>query len=97
LLIDRSLERGERPDIVLIDAGYGNNTTFLKELEKRKLKYLGGVAKNRKVIIKEETGIEREIRLDELAKSLPSGELEERNFSNNCLFVSFSSADTKNL
>jgi hypothetical protein len=36
---------------VLIDAGYGNNITFLLELEKRKLKYLGGLAKNRKVII----------------------------------------------
>jgi SRSO17 transposase len=34
--------------IMLIDAGYGNNTTFLLELEKRKLKYLGGLAKNRK-------------------------------------------------
>jgi SRSO17 transposase len=40
-LIDRSLDRGYRPGIVLIDAGYGNNTTFLLELEKRKLKYKG--------------------------------------------------------
>jgi SRSO17 transposase len=63
LLIDRSLERGERPGLVLIDAGYGNNVPFLKELEKRKLKYLGGIAKNRKVIIKKETGIEEEIRI----------------------------------
>ncbi|NEO79692.1 MAG: transposase [Moorea sp. SIO4G3] len=45
-LIDRSLARGYRPGIVLIDAGYGNNTTFLKKLEERELKYLGGVAKN---------------------------------------------------
>ncbi len=34
-LIDRSLARGYRPGIVLIDAGYGNNTTFLKKLEER--------------------------------------------------------------
>jgi len=34
-LIDRSLERKYRPGIVLIDAGYGNNTTFLLELEKK--------------------------------------------------------------
>ncbi|NEQ86185.1 MAG: transposase [Moorea sp. SIO2I5] len=27
-LIDRSLARGYRPGIVLIDAGYGNNTTL---------------------------------------------------------------------
>lgn len=77
-LIDRSLERGYRPGIVLIDAGYGNNTSFLSELEKRKLNYLGGLAKNRKVkVIKEsERGEEigEETRLDELAKSLSSEE-----------------------
>lgn len=69
-LIDKSLVRGYQPEMVLIDAGYGNNTSFLKELEKRRLKYLGGLAKNRKVIIEKELGIEQEIRLDELAKSL---------------------------
>jgi SRSO17 transposase len=63
-LIDRSLERGYRPGIVLIDAGYGNNTTFLLELEKRRLKYLGGLAKNRKVIIETEANKLQEIRLD---------------------------------
>jgi hypothetical protein len=51
----------------------GNNTTFLLELEKRKLKYIGGVAKNRKVITAPEGGSFEEIRLDNLAKSLPSG------------------------
>jgi hypothetical protein len=71
-LIDRSKERGYRPGIVLIDAGYGNNTTFLLELEKRKLKYIGGIAKNRKVIIAAVGGDFEEIRLDNLAKSLPS-------------------------
>lgn len=70
-LIDRSLERGERPGIVLIDAGYGNNTTFLIELEKRRLKYLGGLAKNRKVIIETSANNREEIRLDTLAESLP--------------------------
>jgi len=71
-LIDRSLERGYRPGIVLIDSGYGNNTTFLLELEKRKLKYIGGIAKNRKVIIAPEGRAIEEIRLDNLAKSLSS-------------------------
>jgi SRSO17 transposase len=71
-LIDRSLKRGYRPGIVLIDAGYGNNITFLLELEKRKLKYLGGLAKNRKVIIETEANQREEIRLDKLAESLPS-------------------------
>ena len=46
-------------------------------MEERELKYLGGVAKNRKVIIKTESDIEVEIRLDELAKSLSSYEFEE--------------------
>jgi hypothetical protein len=69
-LIDRSLNRGYRPGIVLIDAGYGNNTTFLLELEKRKLKYLGGLVKNRKVIIEIGTSQREEIRLDKLAESL---------------------------
>ena len=71
-LIDRSLERGYRPGIVLIDAGYGNNLTFLLELEKRKLKYLGGLAKNRKVRIETSENKREEIRLDKLAESLPS-------------------------
>jgi hypothetical protein len=56
---------------VLIDAGYGNNTTFLLELEKRRLKYLGGLAKNRKVITQIQPNKPEEIRLDKLATSLP--------------------------
>ena len=48
----------------------GNNTTFLLELEKRKLKYLGGLAKNRKVITQIESNKLQEIRLDKLTQSL---------------------------
>ena len=70
-LIDRSLSRGLSPGIVLIDGGYGNNTTFLKKLEEKELKYLGKIAKNRKVIVKLKSLDEREIRIDELVKSLP--------------------------
>lgn len=76
-LIDRSLSRGYRPGIVLIDAGYGNNSLFIKKLEERQLKYLGGVAKNRKVRRETETEIEGEMRLDELAKSLSVKDFEE--------------------
>jgi len=36
-LIDKCLERAEQPGVVLIDAGYGNNSRFLNELEARKL------------------------------------------------------------
>jgi len=69
-LVDRTLARRERPGIVLIDAGYGNNTTFLKELENRQLKYLGGIAKNRKVKIEKQDKSLVEIRVDKWAESL---------------------------
>lgn len=49
---------------MIVDAGYGNNTSFLLELEKRKLKYLGGVAKNRKVTISEQENNQQTMRLD---------------------------------
>jgi SRSO17 transposase len=70
-LIDRNIERKYQPGIVIIDAGYGNNTSFLLELERRQLKYLGGVAKNRKVTVTQKDNIQQTIRLDELAQSLP--------------------------
>ncbi len=70
-LIDRTLERKYQPGIVIVDAGYGNNTSFLLELEKRELKYLGGVAKNRKLTITQKDEIQQTIRLDKLAQSLP--------------------------
>lgn len=73
--MDSSLSRCPRPGIVLIDGGYGNNSSFLKQLEIRKLKYLGGVAKNRKVTRKNESGIDVEMRLDAIAKGLTCQEL----------------------
>ena len=71
-LIDKSLNRGYRPGIVLIDSGYANNTNFLKNLEKRKLNYLGGLAKNRKVKVINSQELTEKIRLDTLAQSLPA-------------------------
>ncbi len=70
-LIDKSLNRGYRPGIILIDAGYGNNTTFLKELENRQLKYIGGLAKNRKVKVINHLDNKEEIRLDTVGQLLP--------------------------
>jgi hypothetical protein len=71
-LVDKCLSRGEKPGVVLVDAGYGNNTTFLKELELKKLKYIAGLAKNRKVVCQLQSGKEKvNTRLDDLAKSLP--------------------------
>ena len=70
-LIDRSLAKDYRPGIVLIDSGYGNNTSFLIELEQILLKYLGGLAKNRKVKVINSKKFEEEIRLDNLTQALP--------------------------
>ena len=71
-LIVLSLERGYRPGIVLIDSGYANNTNFLKNLEKRKLSYLVGLAKNRKAKVANSPELTEEIRLDILAELLPA-------------------------
>ncbi len=76
-LINRSLERGYRPGIVLIDSAYGNNTSFLCELEKKKLKYIGGIAKNRNILVKTKSKNLEEIRLDEYAKWISSEEFKE--------------------
>ena len=70
-LIDKAIERKSKPGIVLIDSGYGNNSSFLIELEKRKLKYLAGLAKNRLVKVVNSEKFGEETRLDNLAKALP--------------------------
>ncbi len=82
-LIDRSLARGYQPKIILVDAGYGNNTSFLRELEERKQKYLGGIAKNRKLTIKNVEGVEEKIRIDELAKRLSKKDFKQVNLDLN--------------
>ena len=70
-LVEKSLELGLRPGVVLVDAGYGNNSKFLKQLESKKLKYVAGLAKNCKVIYQFKSNeIKVETRLDELAKRL---------------------------
>lgn len=70
-LIDKAIERKSKPGIVLIDSGYGNNSSFLIELEKRKLKDLAGLAKNRLVKVVNSEKFGEETRLDNLAKALP--------------------------
>ena len=54
----------------MIDGGYGNNSNFLNQLEEKELKYIGGIAKNRKVKPIKEGKIEEEKRIDEVAKLL---------------------------
>ncbi|NES06896.1 MAG: hypothetical protein F6K22_31245 [Okeania sp. SIO2F4] len=41
------------------------DTTFLKKLEERELKYLGSIAKNRKIVVKQKSNQEIETRIDE--------------------------------
>ena len=69
-LVDLTLSRRFKPGIVIVAAGSGNNTSFFLELEKRQLKYLGGLAKNRKLTVNQDN-IQPKIRLDELAQFLP--------------------------
>jgi SRSO17 transposase len=76
-LIDKSLKRGYRPGIVLIDSSYGNNASFLKKLEQRKLKYLGGIAKNRNIFIRKASGKSEAIRIDDYAQGRSSSEFQE--------------------
>lgn len=76
-LIDKSLHRGYRPGIVLIDSAYGNNTSFLKELENKKLKYIGGIAKNRNILVKSSSKKLEKIRVDEYVQWLSSEEFKE--------------------
>ncbi len=76
-LINRSLDQGYRPGIVLIDSSYGNNTSFLQELENKKLKYIGGIAKNRNILVKTKSKELEEIRLDEYANWISYEEFKE--------------------
>lgn len=50
-LIDQCLQRGYQPGVTVVDAGYGNNTPFLKQLESRHLTYVAAIAKNRLVTV----------------------------------------------
>ncbi len=76
-LIDKSLKRGYRPGIVLIDSSYGNNTSFLKDLEERKLNYIGGIALNRNILVKSKSNKLEKIRIDEYAQWLSDEEFKE--------------------
>jgi hypothetical protein len=71
------LNRGYRPGIVLIDSSYGNNTSFLKDLEERKLKYIGGIAKNRNILFLNKSGKTDAIRIDEYVQWISDEEFKE--------------------
>ncbi len=80
-LIEKSLNRGYRPAMVLIDSAYGNNTSFLKELEEKKLKYIGGIAKNRNILFRDSEGNTDAIRIDEYAQWISDEEFKEIHIS----------------
>ncbi|MGL6344172.1 MAG: IS701 family transposase [Waterburya sp.] len=71
-LVNQTIKRKYHPEIVLMDGGYGNNSTFLKELEALKLNYIGGLAKNRlAAVLERQTGEKHSPRrLDEIILSL---------------------------
>lgn len=48
-LIDLTLQRGDRPGIVIVDAGYGNNTSFLLEARKTAIKVFRGISKKSQI------------------------------------------------
>ena len=49
----------------------------MQELEKKKLKYIGGIAKNRNILVKTKSKELEEIRLDEYAKWISYEEFKE--------------------
>ena len=73
------MERKYRPGVVLVDGGYGHNSSFLQELERLELNYIGGLAQNRLVsVINQKTGKKpSQKRLDEIALSLPQNAFQE--------------------
>jgi hypothetical protein len=72
-LIDKCLERGYRPRVTVIDAGYGNNTPFLKQLESKNLTYIAAIAKNRKVTYQLPTDSQPcKHTVEEIAQTLPA-------------------------
>ena len=72
-LIDECLGRGYRPRVTVIDAGYGNNTPFVQQLETRNLIYIAAVAKNRQVTYQLPIDTSAcKHSLEEVASALPS-------------------------
>ncbi|BAQ63381.1 IS701 family transposase [Geminocystis sp. NIES-3709] len=76
-LIEKCLNRNYCPQIILMDGGYGNNTNLLGKLEKKNLKYIGIIAKNRLVKLVKQDFIESEKTIAEIAKSLPQDSFEK--------------------
>ena len=96
-LIENCLERNYIPEIVLIDGGYGNNSDFLNNLEEQKLKYIGGIAKNRKVKLIKEGRIFEEKRIDEIARLLPEKDYTMVRLGNKKLWIALVKVEIEKL
>ena len=82
-LINKCLKRNYHPKIVLMDGGYGNNSSLLTQLEEKKLKYIGIIGKNRNVCLIEEDKILEEKSIENIASSLSSESFEAVKVSSN--------------
>jgi hypothetical protein len=75
-LIEKCMNRGIVPSLTLLDAGYGNNGPLLEELEKRGLKYVAALSKNRLVYVQlHGESVRNKHKLEEVAKTLMLNEL----------------------
>jgi hypothetical protein len=68
-LIDQCLKRKWHPGVVVLDAGYGNNTPLLQQLDCRHLRYLASIAHNR-VVYCQQDGASVKRRVDEVVRTL---------------------------
>lgn len=76
-LIEKCLNRGYRPQVILMDGGYGNNSNLLQKIEEKGLKYIGVIAKNRKVKVIDSHNIEEEKTIENIAKELPESSFQK--------------------
>jgi hypothetical protein len=76
-LIQSSIDRGLTPGLIVLDAGYGNNVPFLKEIEDKGLKYVGAIRKGRIVYYQLDGDTRREKhRIEDIAMSLAPNSFE---------------------
>jgi SRSO17 transposase len=70
-LIESCLDKALTPGLILLDAGYGNNSTLLKEIEKKGLKYVAAINKCRNIYFEMSMDTRREKhRIEDVAKTL---------------------------
>ncbi len=96
-LVEKCLNRKLIPSFVLIDGGYGNNSSLLNELEEKNLTYIGGIAKNRNVSVIKNGQITETKRIDEVAKLLDKKDYEIVEIKDNKFWVALVKAEIEKL